>query len=101
MILKNKPIWLRWAVIFSLISISFFLVSLFIYLPHINENNPPFIFIPFALTAYPILSLWLMLYPFKGKAAELVGLFIAGTINWFLVGAILGWIVGKIRPKKI
>ena len=101
--LKDLPIWLKTAFIFTIISFVLFLVSFVVYLNMASEphNMAPFAFFFYGLTTYPTILL-LMLLPLEGTVTEIITLLMAGIINWFLIGAIIGWIVGKIKyPRAV
>lgn len=96
---KELPTWLKGAIIFVFLDI---LNILFILLP-----NRPFVAyvdtIVFSLFFTHIPLSWVYLSLFGMHVDTLVSMvpfLIVGLINWFLVGALIGWIVRKIRSKK-
>ena len=99
---NDLPIWLKFAIVFSIVNTILFLVSLYNYsnaTKEVYNDMSPFAFLIYGLTTYPTILLF-MLFSGKGKIAEIITLFFAGIINWFIIGALIGWIVGKIKSKK-
>lgn len=98
---KDLSYWLKGGIIASIICVLFFLVSFCFY---ISANTNPlneaiWAFFFFFLSTYPTYFL-LMGIIAKTRTFEILLIFVAGIINLFIIGALIGWIVGKVKEKK-
>ena len=94
---KNLPHWLKGGIITVLIFISAFILSLFLppYCPHSVLGGCGLVIEPFVYTLIPG---W-FITDFIDDGNIYVG-FLASFIVYFILGALIGWIYGKIKNNK-
>ena len=103
---KNLSTWLKFGIVFAIINVAVFLFFLIAITNMPNANAVPggaaqgLAWIPYAISTYPTILILMTIFPFKGNVAEISLLFISGIINWFVIGSIIGYVVGKIKSKK-
>lgn len=100
---KRWPYWLRGGVIGVLILVIILFLSIILALigkVDVILNNP-FIYIIVKILASPtsILNLF-PIDPINNSILWYCFGIISGVIVYFLIGAVIGWIVGKIKSKK-
>ena len=98
---KSKPHWLSGGIILASIYFALFLLGILLSpLSAIHSAVEEIIVALIIVISIP--SIWVMaLFP-ELSYTEGIGLefFIGALITYFLIGAIIGWIYGKIKSKK-
>jgi hypothetical protein len=103
---KNLSTWLKFGIVFAIINVAVFLFYLIAITNMPNANAVPggaaqgLAWIPYTISTYPTILILMKILPFKGSVAELFLLLISGIINWFLIGSLIGYVVGKIKSKQ-
>jgi len=88
---KDLPTWLKFGIVFSIIDVIFIILGLITSSPKEADLMVlHFVQIPLTLIA----SLF-----GDGIIQSFTLLILGGLAIWFLIGAIIGWIVGKIKSK--
>lgn len=111
---KDLSYWLRGGIILALIHI--LALVLLVYPLYLKNQSIPAQYEPWPATIimvipdYPAFIMAGIFFNIIGKifdqitdyppAFELFIIFLFGTLQWFIIGAILGWIYGKIKERK-
>jgi len=108
---KNLPAWLKGGIIGLIIGILFILGAYFYqwWVDYTAPTIPPvmiekpnilkiLLFLPFIL---PFIIASLILFLLTGLENEYPITIFIGLIVYFLIGAFIGWIVGKVRKRKL
>jgi hypothetical protein len=106
--IKKKSLifgWKRWGFVFLLLHIALFLISILVptIIGFFIREESPLLFLIYILPFYfdfPVsffLSGIITVSTPTGEYFYLAVLFVVGSIFWFLMGSLLGWILKKIK----
>ncbi len=106
---KEWPAWLKGGIILAVIHL--FVFAILVYPAYLRNKNVPAQYEPWPVTmimTIPDFPVFVLLYSkfaynLFGEALEgfaTIWIIIFGTLQWFVIGAGIGWIVEKIRGKK-
>ena len=104
---KNWPSWLKWGIIVEIVAVLIILGYGFIWKPILGDNlGIVLLFIPGVLLTYFISSKCFLAgfsarpdnCPVSGDTFGII-LIVASLIAWFIIGALIGWLIGR-RSKK-
>ena len=98
---KGWSYWLKGGFILGAINVVLSLISLMMSASAEDSISKAFAFFWIALIDYPAFKLAqsFLSSSFDSAFGAFLIAIIFGTIQWFLIGTILGWIVGKIKSK--
>ena len=97
----QKRYWLRVGITLAVIHLIIALVMLGMYLLGRSDPHSESIWAFFLLGFIDFPSIFfLQILPFRGEIAEIGGLIIGGTVQWALIGGLLGSLYGRIKNKK-
>jgi hypothetical protein len=98
---NNKRYWLRGGITLASIHLLIGVIMLFIYFSSADPSGEGIMFFMFlAVPDLPIVLLMKFL-PSPGSAFAEVGyLILFGTLQWFLIGSIIGYLYGKIKNRN-
>ena len=110
---KNWPYWVRGGLIGGLIAVVLDLIILssgILFLNDLNANNLSgyqrfvlyFIIIPMGLISFPLLMILVPLFGY-GEAITAGYFFLpfVSIVSFFIIGAIIGLVYGKIKKRKM
>jgi len=98
--MKKLPYWLKGGLILGtifLITPILSIITSFI----IKDSWRGFIIILIRVSLFPVLQLMVLQADGPPVASLLVIIAVINVIFWFLIGCLMGWIIGKIKRKNI
>lgn len=100
---KDYSYWLKGAIIFSLLHTLALVVTITVSSSANSSVGAAFSFFFLGLIDYPLIIVAQLILPsisfFNSTIGASVMFFIFGTIEWFILGTLIGWIYGKTMNK--
>lgn len=105
--LKSKPAWSLWIKLGITFAVMAVLTAFPILLLTFKINSPDFLILISNIVYFPVMylfvnTLYVPLYALGfGMSAKALffSVFVFGVLLYFLVGVLIGWIIGKIKNK--
>ncbi|MDP3026513.1 MAG: hypothetical protein Q8N63_02305 [Nanoarchaeota archaeon] len=87
--------WLKWGLIGGIIGIVFHIILIFIMRTG-GEFGPVLLI----LDIIPLTILGIIIGSYDSLTSLVVGIYVFATFFWFIIGALIGLIIGKIKSRR-
>lgn len=98
----NKKYWLRWALVLTIIHFVAWCVSAIVAFSVADPVSKGFAWFPLAIADILVANdSFIKLFNWADSLTGItIFLVIFGSLQWFVIGGIIGWIYGKIKNKQ-
>ena len=97
---KDWPYWLKGGTIAGLLDLIFIIIVLIVYGAFGGAERGALLYTVGLVQVPSFLAVWYASYTGSQRSLQFIISVILGILGYFIEGALIGWIVGKIKGNK-